>query len=88
MTLRAEFSRAVVPIGLEDDSQYVGGRLARLVEAALAVPGTVSRIRDPALHRRVTLLMLIGCRDLRLISVWHPTFLTLLLDALQKRPSR
>jgi hypothetical protein len=29
-----------------------------------------------------TLLHLLLCRDLRLISVWHPSFLTLLLDAL------
>jgi hypothetical protein len=32
--------------------------------------------------RYVTLLCLLRARDLRLVSVWHPSFLTLLLDAL------
>src|SRR4030095_13827461 len=31
-----------------------------------------------------TLRRLLLCRDLRLISVWHPSFLTLLLDALPR----
>lgn len=74
---------ATLPIGFMDDSQYLGGPLARLMNAALAVPGTLSRVRDVALHRRLTLLHLLGRQDLRLISVWHPSFLALLVEALR-----
>jgi hypothetical protein len=35
--------------------------------------------------RYLTLLCLLRARDLRLISVWHPSFLTLLFDALAPR---
>jgi hypothetical protein len=76
---------AVLPIGFLEDAQYLGGRLARVVDATLAVPGAVGRIRDPELHRRVTLAALLGCRELRLISVWHPSFLTLLAGSLGER---
>jgi GH3 auxin-responsive promoter len=71
-----------VPVGFEDDSQYLGGLLGRLVGAALAVPAEVRHVADMKSFRYVTLLFLLRCRELRLISVWHPSFLTLLLDAL------
>ena len=77
-----EVPGAAVPIGPLEDAQYLGGRLARLIDVTLAVPGSVSRIRDPELHRRATLLHLLASRELTLISVWHPSFLTLLVEAL------
>lgn len=68
-----------VPVGFADDTAYLGGALARLVAPCLAVPPGVLRsadvLRDTARH-------LLACRDLRLISVWHPSFLALLLDAI------
>ncbi len=74
---------SAVPVGFEEDSAYLGGAFKRLVDAALAVPGAVRRIQDMDLFRRVTLLFLLRCRDLRLISVWHPTFLVSLLARLR-----
>jgi hypothetical protein len=67
-----------IPIGFEDDSAYLGA-LGGLVESALAVPSLVKHIRSVDAFRYVTLLFLLKCEDLRLISVWNPTFLTLLL---------
>jgi hypothetical protein len=69
-----------VPIGYEEDSAYLGGLLQSLVDATLAVPGFVSRIRDMETFRYVTLLFLLRRPELRLISVWNPSFLTLLID--------
>lgn len=74
---------ARVPIGFEEDSRYLGGLSHRLVDAAMAVPGSVRQIGDHETHRYVTLLCLLRARELRLISVWHPSYLTLLLDALR-----
>jgi hypothetical protein len=71
-----------VRVGFEEDAEYLGGFWRRLVDATLAVPSAVRQVRDPETFRYVTLLFLLRRRDLSLISVWHPSFLTLLLEAL------
>ena len=73
---------AGIPIGFEEDSAYLGSFGALIESALMAVPNLVKHIHDMASFRYVTLLFLLGCRDLRLISVWNPTFLSLLLDPL------
>ena len=75
-------AESAVPIGFDDDSEYLGGARAWLVEAAMAVPSHTRRISDLRRFRHTVLLHLLRCRDLRLISIWHPSFLTLLLDTL------
>lgn len=72
---------AGIPIGFEEDSAYLGP-LGAFIESALAVPNLVKHIHDMDAFRYVTLLFLLHCADLRLISVWNPTFLTLLLAPL------
>jgi hypothetical protein len=72
-----------VPTGFEDDAAYLGARWQRLVDATLAVPSAVRHVTDLDAFRYVTLLFLLHARDLALVSVWHPSFLTLLLDALE-----
>jgi hypothetical protein len=74
--------RSAIPIGFAEDSEYLGGFRRRLVDAVLAVPGEVRNIHDVDAFRYVSLLFLLRDRDLRLISVWHPTFLLQLLDSL------
>jgi len=70
-----------LPIGIEDDSAYLGP-LGALMASAFPVPGLVKHIRDVTAFRYVTLLHLLRCENLGLISVWNPTFLTLLLEPL------
>lgn len=72
---------AGIPIGFEEDSAYLGA-LGKWIESALAVPNFVKHIREVETFRYVTLLYLLRCENLRLISVWNPTFLTLLLAPL------
>jgi hypothetical protein len=74
---------SAVPVGFEEDSSYLGGARKRLVSAVMAVPPEVRFIEDPDVFRYVTLLFLLRRSDLCLISVWHPSFLLLLLAALQ-----
>jgi hypothetical protein len=71
-----------VPIGFASDTEYLGGNRRRLADAIMAVPPTVGCEKSLDAFRYWTLLHLVRCRELRLISVWHPCFLTLLLDAL------
>lgn len=73
---------SAVPIGFDDDSAYLGGFRQKLVQATLAVPSALRLVADAETHRYLTLLCLLRQPELRLISVWHPSFLTLLLDRL------
>lgn len=77
-----------VPVGFDDDSAYLGGTRRALVRAVLAVPSGVSAITDLDVFRHTTLLFLMRARELRVISVWHPSFLVCLLEALESRWDR
>jgi hypothetical protein len=69
-----------VPIGFDEDSAYLGGVLRKVVDRTLAVPGSIRRVHDTEAFKYSTLRLLLGLRELRLISVWHPSFLTLLVE--------
>lgn len=73
---------SVVPIGFEDDTAYLGGAARRLVAATMVAPAELRNVEDMEAFFVLTLVCLLRRRDLRLISVWHPSFLLLLLDAL------
>jgi len=76
------------PIGFDDDSEYLGGMRRALARAVLAVPSSVAQFANCDDFRVKTLEHLLLARDLRLISVWHPSFLTHMLDALQTNWTR
>ena len=78
----ADAEASAVPVGFADDASYLGGAKSRLVRAAMVVPDESGQVHDLEEFRFQTLLCLLRQRDLRIISVWHPSFLTLLLDAL------
>jgi hypothetical protein len=69
-------------IGFESDSAYLGGWLDWLTSRTLVVCDDLKHATELTQFQRHTLVRLLGERELRLISVWHPTFLTLLLDAM------
>jgi hypothetical protein len=75
-------------VGFESDAAYFGGWGERLAGIFLAVPGTVAGIGDLHAFRLETLRHLIKARDLRFISVWNPSFLSLLLEALPELSSQ
>ena len=74
--------KSAVPVGFDDDSAYLGGFKQRLAETTFAVPSALRQVPDIECSRYLTLLCLLRAPDLRLISVWHPSFLALLLGAL------
>ena len=71
-----------IPIGFEEDSEYFGRWQRHLVQAIQAVPPLVKLIDEMDTFRYVTLLFLLRSQQLTLISVWNPTFLTLLVKPL------
>ena len=76
-------ARSALPTDFEQDSAYLGGFLQHLVAAVMAVPADLRHVQDIEAFRYVTLLFLLRASDLRLISVWHPSFLMLLLAAME-----
>lgn len=74
---------SAVPIGFATDAAYLGGAATRLINAVMAVPEQVRHAGSIDAFRYATVLSLLRCRDLRLISMWHPSFFSLLLDSLQ-----
>lgn len=84
-SLPASDEPSAVPIGFDDDSAYLGGVRQRLAESTFAVPSVLRLVRDPDDFRYLTLLCLLRQPELRLVSAWHPSFFTLLLDALPAR---
>lgn len=75
---------SAVPIGFDDDSAYLGGMRQWLAEATFAVSPTLRLVHDVECCRYLTLLCLLRQPELRLISIWHPSFLSLLLDSLPR----
>lgn len=73
-----------IPVGFEDDSDYLGGFKGWLVRSVQAVPLEVKLIGDMEGFWYVTLLFLLRSRRLALVSVWNPTFLTILCDYLHR----
>jgi hypothetical protein len=74
--------RSAVPVGFADDTAYLGRWPRRLARRLLVAPEELSRVADSAAFEFLTLLFLVAEENLRLLSVWHPSFLTVLLDAL------
>jgi hypothetical protein len=79
-SLRLPREQSKIPIGFDDDVSYLGGAKAWLVRKAVVTPDV--RGKEFADFQTETIRALTKRRDLRLISVWHPSFLTILLDKL------
>lgn len=80
-------TRAGIPIG-GDDASWFPPAMQPLIARVLAVPSSLARYRDVDACRYATLRLLLERADLSLISVWSPTFLTLLLDTLDRERAR
>jgi hypothetical protein len=72
-----------IPIGFDNDTDYLGNAGRWLVGRALAVPANVSQLADIEEFRYRTLWHLLRTSDLTLISVWSPTFLSTLLAPIE-----
>lgn len=75
---------SAVPIGFADDAEYLGGAISWLVGQVMAVPASARLVKEPEMFWPLVLLALLRQKELRLISVWHPTFLELLLGAAEQ----
>ncbi|HXG57609.1 MAG TPA: GH3 auxin-responsive promoter family protein [Thermoanaerobaculia bacterium] len=74
-----------LPVGFGDESEYFDPAAREALLDLLAVPPSVARIGDLEESRRETLRHLAEARDLAFVSVWHPSFLTILMKDLAPR---
>jgi hypothetical protein len=78
-------TRGGIPIGLGGDAAYFGEALAPFILRSLAVGPEVGTCSDVDEWRDRTLAQLLRRQDLAMISVWSPTFLMQLLDAVRDK---
>ncbi|AKF06285.1 GH3 family domain-containing protein [Sandaracinus amylolyticus] len=69
-----------IPIGMSDDAEYFGSIARDVIARSMAVPSHVASAPDVDTWRSETVRHLLSAGDLALISVWSPSFLTLLLE--------
>ena len=74
-----KYTPAGISIGFEEDSSYLGFLGKWLSQIIMAIPSEVRFIQNIDTFRYTTLFFLLQQPNLRIISVWNPTFLTLLL---------
>jgi len=85
---RSSHSAGGVPIGFDSDTAYLGRVGAALASGVLVVPDAVRTLRSASAFRHASLLHLVAREHLRLVSVWNPSFFTILLDTLQVHGER
>lgn len=73
-----------IPVGFSDDADYLGVAGRFLARRILAVPPELHQVADRETFFLLTLYFLLKDKNLRLVSVWHPSFLTLLLEAIPR----
>ena len=85
---RGRLTEGGTRIGFEDDTEYFPAPVRRLLRQLLPVPPDVARAPDVATCRYQTLRFLLADPNLGLISVWSPSFLTLLLEFAREHADR
>lgn len=77
-----------IPLGYQDDTEYFKPFSAFLLRRQLVVPAELAQLQSSENFFYVTLLFLVAARDLSLISVWSPSYLTRLLQQLPRYVDR
>jgi hypothetical protein len=73
-----------ISIGAATDAVYFGSDLLEPMAAISLAPEQLGSVEDMTLWRRLTLSYLLRAHDLTLISVWSPSFITVLLAELSR----
>jgi hypothetical protein len=77
-----------LPIGFEEDTAYFDGLGRSFLTRLLVTPPGLARLPSIEACRYVTLRYLLGAEDLSFVSVWHPSFLSLLLETAAEHAAR
>lgn len=80
VTAGKSFTEAGIPVGFEEDAEYFGRIEQHIMRMIFAVDGSVKFPENMEDFYFSTAKQLLTCGTLSLISVWNPTFLTILCD--------
>src|SRR5439155_4119015 len=69
-----------VPLGFDDDSQYLAPAIRRLLGPWFVAPHGLKAVTDPTAYRLALATSLLAEARLEIISVWSPTYLLALLE--------
>jgi hypothetical protein len=75
-----EITSGGIPVGFENDADYLGTPERKIAETLFAVPGELAQVPDIESSLYLTLRLLLQVDDLTLISVWNPSYLSILMQ--------
>lgn len=85
---RKSITSGGIPIGFDDEQQYFSPITRWVLNSIMAVPSQLTQVQDMETFRYITLRLLLQEQLLSWVSIWNPSFLTLLLDPLSAWFSR
>lgn len=88
VTAGKTYTEAGIPIGFEEDADYFGTALKSVMNRLFAVSSGVKFSKDAEDFYFRTAEQLLNCGRLTLISVWNPTFLTILCGFIRGNAQR
>ncbi len=88
VTQGKSYTECGIPIGFEEDSEYFGRAVQRIMNALFAVDGSVKFSSDTESFYLDTAAQLLRCRELALISVWSPSFLSILCGYIRENAEK
>ena len=74
-----------VPLGFDDDSQYLAPAIRRLLGPGFVAPQGLKAVTDPTAYRLALATSLVAEARLEIISVWSPTYLLALLECIAEQ---
>lgn len=80
VTAEKSYTKSGIPVGFEEDSEYFGFVVQKIMKQLFAVDDSVRFVKDMEDFYKKTAVQLLDCSKLTLVSVWNPTFLILLCD--------
>ncbi len=80
VTAEKTYTKAGIPLGFEEDAEYFGFIEQFIMRQIFAVDSKVKFSKDMNDFYLRTSRQLLQCEELTLISVWNPTFLSILCD--------
>lgn len=72
-----------VPIGFDDEQAYFSPVTRWMLRSLMIAPSQLAQLGDIEVFRYATLRLLLQEKSLSWVSVWNPSFFTLLLDPLE-----
>lgn len=83
-----ENKKIIIPVGFEEDSEYFGKFEKYLMELLFVNPKDVKKEKNIDVFYLKTVTEILNCKNLRLISIWSPSFLILLLDYIESNKEK